>query len=75
MVPLRIKSINLAIEHVREPGQWMPIVGMKMGEGPNNPAAGQASYNLRIFVDVDIVIEVYEIVPQCRKKGDPSKRE
>ena len=41
----------------------MPIAGVEGGEGPGDGLVGQALRDVRIVVDVSVVVEVDEIVP------------
>ncbi len=53
----RTQSVKLAIQHVREPRQRVPIRAMNVSEGPLQPRPSQSRRNLRIAGDVIVVIE------------------
>ena len=35
MMPAGVQAEELAVEHVRKPGERMPVARMKMGKGPD----------------------------------------
>ena len=43
VVSAGVQSIELAVQHVRKPGQGMPVVGMAGGEGPADSFGSQAA--------------------------------
>ena len=68
MMAAGVEPIKLAIKHVRDGGERMPIAGMHMGKGPGNSMKGEATLDDGIFVDVGIVIVIEESVPQSLAK-------
>jgi len=52
----------------------MPVHGMDVSEGPDNPAEAKTAGYSGVFIDVARIIIVNEIVPQCLTKNDPGKR-
>ena len=62
VVPSRLQTEQLAIEHVRHPGERMPVGNRHCCEGPSNVAPGQTLVNARILPDVSAVIIVDEIM-------------
>ena len=64
MVPPRPQAVELAVEHVGEPGERMPVGGVRGGEGPGDAVGGQAARDMRVLVDVVAVVEVDEAVPE-----------
>ena len=58
VVPSRSQTEQLAIEHVRHPGERMPVGNRHRCEGPSNVAPGQTLMNARILPDVSAVIIV-----------------
>src|SRR5205085_8425742 len=71
MMSPRLETIKLTIQHVRNSGQRMPVVGMHMGEGPLNPVNGETIRDPWIFVNVLIVVVVDELVPKGLAEDDP----
>jgi hypothetical protein len=59
-----IYSIQLAIEHVGKRGQGMPVPRMSMRERADYPFSGKSSYDERIFIDVNVIVKINEIVSQ-----------
>ena len=45
-----------------QPGQRMVVVGLKRCESPGNTFFGYSGMNVRVFVNQDIVIQIYEVV-------------
>src|SRR5690242_7388404 len=64
------QPVKLTIEHVRDPGERMPIGRVSLSERPTNPGQAYPTANLRIFVDVVVVIVIDEIV----REGLPENR-
>jgi hypothetical protein len=71
-----IQTIELAIQHVRNPGQRMPVRGIRVRKGPNHSRPREARLNMRICRDVCRVIEIDEImmyqgpIQGCRHEGE-----
>jgi len=69
---------HLAIEHVRQPGQRMPVTRVKSGESPLEADWAEAQENSRIICDVLVVIEVKKpgVVyrPVSRDNGQDQKQ-
>ena len=61
-VPAGIQTKELAVQHMREPGERMPVGGVKRGEGPGNSVQRQAAGDHGIVPDVKRVIEIDELV-------------
>ena len=62
MMAAGLQAIKLAVQHVREPGQRMPVAGVVRGERPGDSLAGQAPADVPVLVDVIVVVEVDEVV-------------
>jgi hypothetical protein len=45
-----------------EPRQWMVIVGLKRCKSPGNTFFVEARMHVRVFINQDIVIQVYKVV-------------
>ncbi len=69
-----VQPEELAVNHMRQPGERMPVGGVKGGEGPGNPFQRQAADDHRVVPDVEIVIEVDELMTDHlrvdRESGD-----
>ena len=68
MVAAGAQSVELAVEHVGEPRERMPIRGVAAGEGPRNPVGRHAALYMRVLINVFIVVVVDE-----REIGRPSE--
>ena len=62
MMPAGVEAEHLAVGHVREPGERMPVARVKGRERPLDPGPRQAVLNERIFGDVIVVIVKRETV-------------
>lgn len=69
-----VQSVELAVQHVREPGQGMPVMRMAVSEGPADAGQGQTLYNLRIIIHILVVIIIdkpmTERLAEDQKYGD-----
>ena len=61
-MPAGIETKELAIQHVRKPGQRVPVGGVKRGESPGNPGQREPARDDGIVPDVEVVIEVDELM-------------
>ena len=52
----------------------MPVPRVGMCERADYPFSGKSSYDQRIFVNVDVIVEVDEIVSQRLTEYDPRNR-
>jgi len=68
MVPAGLEAKKLAIRHVRNPGQRVPVAGVAGGKSPNNIRPLQPALNLRVLGDVVRVVIVDEAMPRHRQK-------
>ena len=55
--------IDLPVEHVRQPGERMPVGGVEMAEGPDHVLPAQAAGDVRVAIDILVVVKVHEAVP------------
>src|SRR5436305_13742522 len=69
----RLKTIQLAVKHVRDRRQRMPIHRMNMGKCPGYTANGKALGYVGIFVNVTWVIIVNKVVLEQLSKDNPSE--
>jgi hypothetical protein len=58
MMGARMKTEKLAIQHVRQPGQGMPVADLVETERPENVLDGQASFNIWVRGDIEVVVEI-----------------
>ena len=54
------KSIELAVEHVRQPGQWMPESRLAVRERPADTGCGETCLHMPIGCHIHVVVEVDE---------------
>src|ERR1700719_1012804 len=66
-----LKAIQLAIQHMRDRGQRVPVSRMNMSECPSDPGKCQSSGDLRVLVDVVPVIVADELVVNDPVEGEP----
>jgi len=71
MVPRRIESEQLAIQHVRNRCQRMPISGVRMCERRQHTVDGYARGDLRILVDIGLIVVADEVMTEGLPKHDP----
>ena len=64
MMPGGIQPVELAIEHVGDPGQRMPVVGIASGESPGHSSHRQSWRDLRVVIDIGIIVEIEKPVPE-----------
>ena len=62
MVRAWIHSEQLAIEHVRNRRERMPVLRMNMGKRPLDASPGQASAHVRIVEHVKRIVVINELV-------------
>ena len=60
MMRTGIQTEKLAIDHVGNRRQWMPVLRMNMSEGPDDAAPGQSDPDIRIVENVRAVVIVNE---------------
>src|SRR5256885_15264166 len=58
----RMQVKELAIGHVREPGQGMPIAGVKSLEGPEQSLSGESGPHVRVLGDVLLIVVIEKLV-------------
>src|SRR5262245_2906151 len=59
---LRIQPIQVAVQHVRQPRQRMPIPGISSGESPDDTFSGESCLHIAVFHNVCMVVVGDEIV-------------
>ena len=71
-----LEPVQLAIQHVRDRRERVPVGVVNMGKGPLNIAWTETANDPWVGVNVRTIIVVYEAVVQRLAKhdpGDPSK--
>jgi len=68
MVSPGLKAVELAIHHMRNGSQRMPVGGMNVGKSPLDPTQGDTVGNPWIFVKVVVVVVVNELIPDSLAK-------
>ena len=61
MMSAGIQTEKLAIDHVGNRRQWMPVLRMHMSKGPDHATPGQPGPDIRVLENVRAVIVVNEI--------------
>jgi hypothetical protein len=67
----RLSPIELAVDHVGDCRQRMPVVRNAMGERPGNPVQCEALRYLCVVDDVGIVVVINEFVSERLTKNHP----
>ena len=78
MVHRGVLAEELAIEHVREPGERVPIAGVASGEGPFDVFPFQAALNVRVGGDVIRIVVIDKVVAksvEVNREGDKRKQQ
>ena len=65
--------MQLAVEHVCDCRQRMPVFGMDMSECPADVREVDAAGDPSVLIDVTRIVVVNEIVPECLTKNGPRK--
>ena len=75
MVPACVYAVQLAIEHMCDRRQRVPVFRMDMRECPGDVAEIDAAGDRRVLIDVARIVVVNEIVPDCLTKNGPCQDE
>ena len=59
-----IQPVELAVQHVREPSQRVPVGGMELRKGPCNSLRGETSGHVWIAVYVLVVVTIDELMAE-----------
>jgi len=70
-----VQTVKLTIQHVRQRGERMPVFGMRMRECPDKSVACQAAADLRVLVNVFVVVKINEAMPHRLTEHDPNERD
>src|SRR5262249_38853418 len=73
VVPGCLQSVQLAVQHVCDCRQRMPVFGMNMSECPSDVRDVNAARDSGVLIDVARIVVVNEIVPECLTKNHPRK--
>ena len=65
------EPVELTIQHVRDGGEWLPVAGAEMSEGPRHITKSKTASYSWIGIDVRTIIVVDELVVQRLAKRDP----
>lgn len=71
-MPAWVKAEEVTVEDMAEPGQGVPVVGMRGGECPHNRFTGEAGDDLGVLSYVLIVIIADELIFADGLKGNKS---
>jgi len=73
MMPTRVQTVELAIQHVGECGERMPVGLMRVGEGPGDAGAGETAFGHRVLVNIDVIVEIDELVLEGLAENEPDQ--
>src|SRR6266516_38432 len=71
MMTSRLYPVELAVEHVRNRRQRMPVPRMTMGECADRSIDRETFCDQRIIINVHVVIEIDELVPDRLAEHQP----
>jgi uncharacterized protein YoaH (UPF0181 family) len=74
MMAAGLEAEQLAIEHVRERGERVPVARMRVGERPGNVTERKASAYGRVVSDINWIIEINEVVAKRLREDEPGNR-
>jgi hypothetical protein len=76
MVTGRRQAVQLAVEHVGEPDDGVPMPGHHVRERPGDALAGETDDDMGILGDVEAVIDVHERSTHDREEdGERQQRQ
>ena len=61
MVPAAIQAKELAVQHVRNPGERVPVAGVARGQSPLQPLRGEPLPDVQVAGGVKGIVVVDEI--------------
>lgn len=67
-----LDSKQLAVEHVRNRRERMPIPRMRMGKRAECAGQRKSSVDDRVLININMIVEINEIVPQSLTENEPS---
>src|ERR1700730_14769065 len=71
MMSARIQAVNLAVQHMGNPSQGLPVGGMNMCEGPGSSFECQTPGDLSVFEHIGVVIIINELVAKRLAEDEP----
>jgi len=74
MMSARLEPVRLAIQHVRNRGEGVPVNSMRVGESPLDPLDRETGDYYGIIVNIVAVVVIYEPVPERLTEDDPHNR-
>jgi hypothetical protein len=78
MVPSRLHSKELNIQHMGDPGYGVPVRDMTGRECPSNPVQRNTVLDMTIFRYIERIVKINEIaaidLPECHKGGNREKQ-
>jgi hypothetical protein len=74
MMSARLEAVQLAIQHVRNRGEGVPVSSMRVGESPLDPRERETGDYYGIIVNIVAVVVIYEPVPERPIEGDQNNR-
>jgi hypothetical protein len=74
MMQTRVYADQLAIEHVRQGGDGMPVGGMKVSEGPCDVGEAQPANHVTGAINVVVIIVTHPIEVRGLPKDNPDQR-
>jgi hypothetical protein len=75
MMSAGIEPKELAIEHVGDRRQRMPVPGVAVRERPNDSGQCETAGYDRIFIDVNVIVEINEFVTKRLPENQPRHRD
>jgi hypothetical protein len=72
-MPACVQSVQLAVDHVCDCRQRMPVFRMDVSECPNNVRDVDTARDPGVLIDVAGIIVVNEIVPERLTENGPRK--
>ena len=64
---------KLAVQHVGNRGQRIPVPDLAMGKSVGHPGEGQALGDFRILKDINVIVVIDELEPNGAAEDDPDK--
>src|ERR1035437_2209509 len=68
VVPPGVQTKYLAVQHVRQPGERVPVAHFRAAKGPLHARPGEASAHVAVVGDIEVVIVIDEVIAQSREE-------
>jgi hypothetical protein len=75
VMPSWIGAEELPVGHMRQRGERVPVPRMWLGERPLHRGPRQPAFDLRVIVNIDVVVIIDEAVPQRLAEDGPDQRD